>query len=110
VESAATIVERGALTGRLGGAVGAASAVLLAASLRWAHHWGFLTVTLVAAWAIATLVALGLTVFALRGSGGSRRVAKFGLALALLSVAAVFLAGAAAAAGMSDDLPDCGGG
>jgi len=61
---------------RLPAVLGIASVTLLAASLRWAHHWGGLADLIVAGWAAATLAAL---VLSLRGTDGpGRRAALFG--------------------------------
>ena len=92
---------------RLPAVLGIASVTLLAASLRWAHHWGGLADLIVAGWAAATLAAL---VLSLRGTDGpGRRAALFGLALAGVSVVALVMAGIAAAAG-ADPAGACGGG
>ena len=45
--------------------LGVLSVALLGASLRWAHHWGLLADTIVAAWVVATLGALVFSVLLL---------------------------------------------
>jgi hypothetical protein len=92
---------------RLPAALGMASVALLAAALRWAHHWGALADLIVASWAAATLGALVVSLRSTDGPG--RRAALFGLALAGISVAALVVAGIAAAAG-ADPAGACGGG
>jgi hypothetical protein len=94
--------------GRLSAALGIASAFLLLASFRWAHHWGSVSVTIVAAWALATLGALVVSIWSLCTTARSRRLAALGIALALVSVAALAFASVLAAAGV--DAGDCGGG
>jgi hypothetical protein len=81
---------------------------LLGASLRWAHHWGPVADTIVVAWALATLGSLVTSTRVLMYRGGSRRLAKLGLWLGLLSVLALVAAGLAAASGATP--PGCGGG
>jgi hypothetical protein len=90
--------------GRLSAALGIASAFLLLASFRWAHQWGPVSVTIVAAWALATLGALLVSIWSLCTTALSRRLA----ALALVSVAALAFASVLAAAGV--DAGDCGRG
>jgi putative flippase GtrA len=102
--------ERSPLPGRLAGAAGIASAALLYASVRLVHDWGPVTIALVAAWAAATLVAFAFALFTLCHTGGSRRLAKLGLTLALASLSALALAGLAAASGLGDMPAGCGGG
>src|SRR5215207_9900847 len=80
------------------GVASAASAVLLAASVRYAHSWGAVTGSLVAAWALSTVAALVLSLWSLDTSGASRWLAKLGIALALVSVVALVSAGVLAAA------------
>jgi hypothetical protein len=97
------------MRGRVGGALGLASLALLFASLRWAHHWGPRTDTLVASWALATISAVVVSVWALRTSLASRRLALVGFGLALVSVLALPIVGALYAAGV-DVAEACGGG
>jgi hypothetical protein len=92
---------------RLPAVLGIASVALLAAALRWAHHWGAVADLTVASWAAATLGALVVSLRSTAGPG--RRAALFGLALAGVSVAALFVAGIAAAA-CADPAGACGGG
>jgi hypothetical protein len=81
--------------------LGVASVLLLAASVRWAHHWGQpRTDALVIAWAVAAVATLAL---------GIRLRAKLPLALAAVSVLALVVAGAAWAMGF-DAAGACGGG
>ena len=95
--------------GRLAAAAGITSATLLGASFAWAHHWGVQTDALVAGWGASTLAALVLSIRALRTPGPKRLPAKLGLALAILSLLALGVAGIAAAAG-ADPAGTCGGG
>ena len=95
--------------GRAAAGFGVASFLLLAASGRWAHDWGPVTGSLVAAWALSTLAAIVLSLWSLDTSGASRWFAKVGIALALVSVVALIAAGALAAAGI-DAAGECGGG
>jgi hypothetical protein len=95
--------------GRAGGILGLASAALLVASFRWVHHWSPLTGAIVAAWALATVGALVVSVWSLRTSRASRRFAKLGIALTLVSLVALTVSGALYAAGI-DTAGECGGG
>jgi hypothetical protein len=94
--------------GRIPLALGIASVTLLAAALRWAHHWGPLADTIVIAWAASTLGGLIASARA-AAPGPSRRLALWGFALAGVSVAALVIAGVAAAAG-ANPAGACGGG
>lgn len=94
--------------------LGALSLVLLAASFVWAHHWGTLADTRVAAWAVATFGSRVVSIRFLRdrttwATHGSHRLVKIGLAGGLISVAALILAGIASAAGLNPT-GACGGG
>lgn len=93
------------------GLCGVASIVLLAASLKWAHHWGPRADLIVAAWAVTTTVAFvgGLRLHVAMGEKSMGRFAKFGLAFAGISVGALIVAAVAFAAG-SDPAGACGGG
>jgi hypothetical protein len=91
------------LPGRAGGALGLASAALLAAAAIWAHHWGLVADTIVAAWGLATLGSVAASGWALLGPGGARAAAKLGLWLVVLSLGCLALASAAGGAG------GCGG-
>jgi hypothetical protein len=95
--------------GKIGGALGLVSLALLLASLRWAHHWGPQTDTLVASWGVATISAFLVSVWSLRTSAMSRRLAFMGFCLALLSVLALPVVAALYAAGV-DVAEACGGG
>ena len=95
--------------GRAGGALGLVSAALLLASLRWAHHWGLVADTLVAAWTLATIGALLISVWSLRTSWASRRFAKVGIAFTLVSLLALPVVGVLSAVGI-DAAGACGGG
>ena len=88
---------------------GLASAALLGASIAWAHHWDARADALVAGWGAATLAALVLSTLALRTTGPWRGSAKLGLALAIVSLLALAVAGLSAAAG-ADPSGMCGGG
>jgi hypothetical protein len=95
--------------GRTGAVLGLTSAALLFASFRWAHHWGLLSGGIVVAWALATIAAFVVSVWSLRTSRASRRFALVGLALTLVSLLALTLAGVFYAAG-ADVSGACGGG
>jgi hypothetical protein len=101
------------MTARIGGISGIASSALLAASITWAHHWGARTDLLVACWAATTLGAFWFSIRARRASRATfdhtPALAKLGIWLAAVSVAALVVAGLAAAAGM-DPAGACGGG
>ena len=101
------------MSARLGGISGLLSLALLAASIKWAHHWGVRTDLLVACWAVAVVGALWFSLRAVRRSHNAfertSRWAKLGIWLAALSLAALVVAGIAAAAGM-DPAGACGGG
>jgi hypothetical protein len=103
--------------------LGATSFLLLIASFMWAHHWGPVADSLVAAWAVTTLASLRYgrkirRAYAKRDSDGvrvgqfraaQRRLANVALAFASVSVVALVLAGAAFALG-GDPAGACGGG
>jgi hypothetical protein len=95
--------------GRVGGVLGLASVALLLASFRWAHHWGPVADTIVSTWALATIAALFSSVWSLRTSRASRRFAKAGIALTLVSLVALTAVGVLSAAGV-DAAGACGGG
>jgi hypothetical protein len=101
--------EESVVRGRLGGCLGVVSLALLAASIQWAHHWNPRADTIVAAWALSTAGALTLSVWSLRRSDAARALAKLGVWLAVVSLAALAVAGIAAAAGMNP-AGACGGG
>jgi drug/metabolite transporter (DMT)-like permease len=105
IEAASPTQTRGA---RLIGLCGVASLALLAASLLWAHHWGPLADTIVAAWAISSLASgAGASALYSRGVRGiGIRIATIAAATAVLSLV---VAGIAYAAG-SDPAAGCGGG
>jgi hypothetical protein len=98
---------------RIGGISGILSLALLAASIKWAHHWGVQADLLASCWGVTTVGALWFSARALRASRAAFDVtpglAKLGLWLAALSLVALVLAGIAAAAGM-DPAGACGGG
>jgi hypothetical protein len=75
----------------------------------WAHHWGPLSGAIVAAWALATIAALVVSVWSLRTSRASQRFALVGLALPLVSLLALTLVGVLYAAGANVSSA-CGGG
>lgn len=94
--------------------LGVLSVALLGASLRWAHHWGPLADTIVAAWAAATVGSLVMSTLLLRSQNmwlafTYKRLAKIGLAGGIVSIAALVLAGAVWAAGINPT-GACGGG
>jgi hypothetical protein len=94
--------------------LGFLSVALLGASFVWAHHWGPRADTLVIAWAVATLGALGSSVAVLGAYDlGPKvltlRLAQIGLAGGIVSIGALVLAGVAWAAGINPT-GVCGGG
>jgi len=95
--------------GRLGAVLGVASLLLLGAAFLWAHHWGPLTDTIVIAWGLSWMAALGVSIWALRANDAGRTLAKVGLVLACVSILALAASGIAAAAGV-DPAGLCGGG
>jgi hypothetical protein len=105
LDAATTQSEHGTLIAPL---PGIASLVLLAASFRWAHHWGPLADSLVAGWIVTTLGALVVSLNTV-APGPGRRAALFGLALVGLSFLALIGTGIAMAAG-ADPAGACGGG
>ena len=105
----ATPPEESVVRGRLGGCLGLASLALLAASTQWAHHWNPRADAIVAAWALSTVGALVLSVSSLQRSDAARALAKLGLWLAIVSLAALAIAAVSYAAGM-DPAGACGGG
>ena len=114
----------GWVTARRVAVTGIASLLLLAASLQWAHHWGPMADSIVAAWAVATLGALAGAIIVrrrhpkrseaperlVRFHRSRRRLANAGMAFAMVSVLALILAAAAFALGYGDSVPSCGGG
>jgi hypothetical protein len=94
--------------------LGLSSLALLVAAFFWAHHWGGLADTIVAAWAAATL---GSLVMSLHFYGSdtiwptylSRRLTKIGLVAGGISTVALVLAGIAWGAGLHP-AGSCGGG
>ena len=97
----------------MGGVFGLLSLALLAASIRWAHHWGVRADLLVSCWAAAVLGTLWFSGRSARASYAALErtpaLAKLGFWLAAVSLAALVVAGIAAAAGM-DPAGACGGG
>ena len=93
------------------GFCGIASILLLAASIKWVHHWNPRSDLIVAAWAVATAVAFigGIRLNMAWETGNMGRFAKLGLFFASMSVAALIISGAAYALG-SDPGGACGGG
>jgi hypothetical protein len=95
--------------GRWPAVAGIASVVLLAASVRWAHHFGLVTDLLIMGWATSFLLALATSILSKSRTLASKRSARLGLALSLVSVAVLIVAGVAFAAG-GDPAGACGGG
>jgi len=95
--------------GRASALLGLASAALLSSAFAWAHHWGPLTDSIVGTWALVSVTALVVSTWSLVTSRAPRRLAKLGLALALVSLLALALAGLLFAAGL-DPAGACGGG
>jgi hypothetical protein len=85
------------------------SVALLLASFRWAHHWGLVADTIVASWALATIGAPFVSIWSLNTSRASRRFAKTGIVLVLMSFVALTVVGVVSAAGV-DVAGACGGG
>jgi hypothetical protein len=102
-------IEQPVTRGRAGGILGVLSAALLYASLRWAHHWGPLAYSVVMAWALVTIAAFVVSVWSLRTSRASRRFAKWGVALTLVSLLALMFTGVLSTMGV-DAAGACGGG
>ena len=102
-------IERSTTRGRAGAAFGLASAVLLYAAFKWAHHWNSESVSIVSAWGLTTVLGLSTSVWALHTRRAARRVAKLGVCLAGVSLLALALAGIALAAGINMG-GGCGGG
>ena len=95
--------------GRTGAALGAASAALLFASIRWAHHWDPGTVSIVVGWASSTIAAFVVSVRSLRTTSASRRLATAGVLLTLVSPLTVALFGVLYAVGVDASTACCGG-
>lgn len=95
---------------RLSALLGVAAVALLAASLRWAHHWDVQTDSLVVAWAATTGSALVLS-SRLRNTAtrAGRRLATIGLGGSLLSLGALPVLGILYLAGINA-ASACGGG
>ena len=114
IETGATYAER-SKPSWIAAVLGVLSVALLGAAIRWAHHWGPLADTIVAAWVGATLGSLVVSIVLLRQNTlwlmtyAARRLAKIGLAGGLVSVAALALAGVSFAAGVNVS-GACGGG
>jgi hypothetical protein len=94
--------------------LGVLSVALLAASFVWAHHWGALADTLVAAWVVATMGSLTVSIRLLGDdvvwlTRFATRLAKIGLVGGIVSIAALVLAGIVWAAGVNPT-GACGGG
>jgi hypothetical protein len=94
---------------RIGLWTGLVSVVLLGAAIRFAHHWNPVSLAIVTAWGVATLVALGTSARAVARATKSRHIARWGLALCSISLLALGSAGIAFAAG-ADPAGACGGG
>jgi hypothetical protein len=95
-------------------ALGVLSVALLAAAFVWAHHWGTVADSIVAAWMIATVGSLLVSIQVLRDgmvwpTSLALRLAKIGLAGGVISLLALALAGIAYGAGLNP-AGACGGG
>jgi len=104
--------ERTESSAKIGVLLAILSLALLAASIKWAHHMnGVRADLLVSCWGVTAGGALAFSIRALRVSNVEIDVApilvKLGIWLAVASLAALALAGLAAAAGTG---PACGGG
>lgn len=95
--------------GRVGGVLGVASVGLLAAAVAWAHHWNVVTISIVAGWGLATVLAFVVSMWSLRTSRAARGLARLGVSLAAVSLLALALAGVLFAAGINT-AGACGGG
>ena len=100
--------------GPVAAVLGILSVALLGASLVWAHHWGQLADSIVAAWAVATIGSLVVSIQFLRDdrlwpTRFALRLGKIGLAGGLVSITALVVAGIASAAGVNP-AGACGGG
>ena len=94
---------------RLAAVGGVLSVALLGACLRWAHHWGAQTDSLVAGWALATLTALAVSPRLLWREEVPPGPARIGLAGGLLSVASLAVFALLYAVGINPT-GVCGGG
>jgi hypothetical protein len=104
-----TAIEQSSTRGRVGGALGLASAGLLYAAFKWAHHWNPVAVSIVATWGLTTFLALTVSLWSLLTRRAARRLAKLGVCLAGISLLTLALAGLALAAGVNMG-GGCGGG
>ena len=93
--------------GRLAGAFGLASVVLLGAAIVWAHHWGPLVYAIVGAWAITTSAAAVATLIAVRNRASLMRFV--GAACVAISFGTLFVVSATYATG-HDPSDLCGAG
>jgi hypothetical protein len=100
---------------RIAGTLGIVSLIALAASFRWAHHWGPLAFTIVGVWVLSTLGAMIMGCMARRSRRGlatfypGRGLATLALVCVAVSAIVVVFTGAAYAAGF-DPVGACGGG
>jgi hypothetical protein len=100
---------------RIAGTLGVVSLIALAASFRWAHHWGALAFTIIAVWVLSTLGAMIMGCMSRRSRRGlatfypGRGLATLALCCVAVSAIVVALTGAAYAAGF-DPVGACGGG
>ena len=94
--------------GRLAGALGVASLLLLIAAFFWAHHWGPLADTIVALWLLSTAATFIVAHRALEWRHAAMGLAYTGRLLAIVSVLVLIGVGIASAAGV--DPGSCGGG
>jgi peptidoglycan/LPS O-acetylase OafA/YrhL len=94
--------------GRAAGAAGLASLLLLAACFVWAHHWGVLTGTLVAAWLLALGTTIALTARPARRAD-RKPWTRLAISCLVVSLLALMVTGAILGAG-GDIAGACGGG
>lgn len=88
---------------------GVASIALLLAAILFAHHWGAVTVTIVAGWAAATLAsARGVWMLSSGAGAATRWAVRIAGAAVPASVAMLLFAGVVWATG--GDPASCGGG
>src|SRR5438105_13946382 len=79
--------------GSAGFLLGLASLALLAASIRYAHHWSPSSLALVGGWGMLALAAPVLSAIGRRDGGWSGRLAGFGLTHASLNAVTLVIAG-----------------
>ena len=84
---------------RIGLGSGCLSLALLGVAIAYVHHWNPISAAIVGAWAITLTVALVASGRAIARGTKSRRIARWGLTLCVISLIALAVAGLAFAAG-----------